>query len=247
MRFKASTAASEIKRVVAADLPLPLETISLRYADDALPDDVALVDVGVHPGDEIEVELVVTYVPPSVPERAPAPLPSALEVRVPGDRPGDEPRVVRVSIDASACQKPRYLGGYRNKRDGTVYHHAQMQTVRQRPCERVREIHHGDADDGWPIARRADQTRGGDADEAQRFAVGRFPRRDGAHGFVRDRGRVVGAEGAKGSRVAAVRAGHASEATSRRAKDRARRCRGGERRGGEGGARRGRTRAGAGD
>ena len=140
MRFKASTAASEIKRVVAADLPLPLETISLRYADDALPDDVALVDVGVHPGDEIEVELVVTYVPPSVPERAPAPLPSALEVRVPGDVPGDEPRVVRVSIDASACQKPRYLGGYRNKRDGTVYHHAQMQTVRQRPRERVEKF-----------------------------------------------------------------------------------------------------------
>ena len=48
--------------------------------------------------------------------------------------------MVRVSIDASACQKPRYLGGYRNKRDGTVYHHAQMQTVRQRPRERVEKF-----------------------------------------------------------------------------------------------------------
>ena len=41
-------------------------------------------------------------------------------------------RVVRVLIDSARSHlKPRFVGGYRDTRDGTKYHHAQIQTERR--------------------------------------------------------------------------------------------------------------------
>ena len=60
-------------------------------------------------------------------------LPETLRVTVRGARRGEPSRVVTVRIDASGCVKPRYLGGFRDRRDGTVYHHASNQTIPTKP------------------------------------------------------------------------------------------------------------------
>ena len=60
-------------------------------------------------------------------------LPETLRVTVRGARKGEPSRVVTVRIDASGCRKPRYLGGFRDRRDGTVYHHASNQTIPTKP------------------------------------------------------------------------------------------------------------------
>ena len=64
---------------------------------------------------------------------APSSLPETLRVTVTGARRGEPSRVVTVRIDASGCVKPRYLGGFRDRRDGTVYHHASNQTIPTKP------------------------------------------------------------------------------------------------------------------
>ena len=64
---------------------------------------------------------------------APSSLPETLRVTVRGARRGEPSRVVTVRIDASGCVKPRYLGGFRDRRDGTVYHHASNQTIPTKP------------------------------------------------------------------------------------------------------------------
>jgi hypothetical protein len=135
---KALATGAEIKQKVVAELPLPPDVISLRIRGEPLPDDVALSDVGVHPGEDVGLELVVSYVPPPRADEGEdasprGPLPDRVRVSVPSTEPGDEPLVVTVAIDASESTKPRYRGGYRNKRTGTTYHHAAMQTVPTKP------------------------------------------------------------------------------------------------------------------
>ena len=60
-------------------------------------------------------------------------LPEVLRVHVKGRRKGEPSRTVTVRIDASGCAQPRYLGGFRDRRDGTVYHHASNQTIPTKP------------------------------------------------------------------------------------------------------------------
>ena len=62
-------------------------------------------------------------------------LPEVLRVHVKGRRKGEPSRTVTVRIDASGCAQPRYLGGFRDRRDGTVYHHASNQTIPTKPRE----------------------------------------------------------------------------------------------------------------
>ena len=42
--------------------------------------------------------------------------------------PGMAVRLVTVTLDATQVASKRFLGGYRDKRSGTVYHHADCQT-----------------------------------------------------------------------------------------------------------------------
>ena len=154
MSFHVLAAAIDIKRAIAAELPIPIETMALKAAgavegegEDAaaaaaaatMRDATTLFDVGVRPGDEAELELVVEYAKPSEEEaeavdvdpNAPKVLPERIDVVVAPKERGGQPRVVSVVIDASNCEKPRYKGGYRHKHMGTRYHHAEIQTMRK--------------------------------------------------------------------------------------------------------------------
>ena len=125
---KAMTTGAELKERVVAELPLPYDALSLRHGEEDFPDDVALVDVGIKPGANAELELVVRFAPEQTPEPEPEPvaMPAFIDVAV------SPSRVVRVVIDSAGSHvKPRFVGGYRDIRDGTKYHHAQIQTERQ--------------------------------------------------------------------------------------------------------------------
>ena len=50
-----------------------------------------------------------------------------MEVQV-QQAPGMAVRTVTVTLDATQVASKRFLGGYRDKRSGTVYHHADCQT-----------------------------------------------------------------------------------------------------------------------
>ena len=54
----------------------------------------------------------------------------AIDVEV-NQGPGLPYKMVHVVMDYSQQQQRSYLGGYKNKRTGTVYHHAWTQTPRQ--------------------------------------------------------------------------------------------------------------------
>ena len=128
LTVKAMTTGAELKERVVAELPLPYDALSLRYGEEDFPDDVALVDVGIKPGAAAELELVVRFAPEQTPEPEPEPvaMPAFIDVAV------SPSRVVRVVIDSAGSHvKPRFVGGYRDTRDGTKYHHAQIQTERQ--------------------------------------------------------------------------------------------------------------------
>ena len=128
LTVKAMTTGAELKERVVAELPLPYDALSLRHGEEDFPDDVALVDVGIKPGANAELELVVRFAPEQTPEPEPEPvaMPKFIDVAV------SQTRVVRVVIDSNGSHvKPRFVGGYRDTRDGTKYHHAQIQTERQ--------------------------------------------------------------------------------------------------------------------
>ncbi|GFR46844.1 hypothetical protein Agub_g8483 [Astrephomene gubernaculifera] len=67
--------------------------------------------------------------PPAPVERYIAPGLRAIEVEV-EQGPGMPHRLVRVLMDLTQCDHKAYLGGFRNKRTGAVYHHAATQTPR---------------------------------------------------------------------------------------------------------------------
>ena len=128
LTVKAMTTGAELKERVVAELPLPYDALSLRHGEEDFPDDVALVDVGIKPGAAAELELVVRFAPEQTPEPEPEPvaMPAFIDVAV------SQTRVVRVVIDSAGSHvKPQFVGGYRDTRDGTKYHHAQIQTERQ--------------------------------------------------------------------------------------------------------------------
>ena len=128
LTVKAMTTGAELKERVVAELPLPYDALSLRHGEEDFPDDVALVDVGIKPGAAAELELVVRFAPEqkTEPEPEPVAMPAFIDVAV------SQTRVVRVVIDSAGSHvKPQFVGGYRDTRDGTKYHHAQIQTERQ--------------------------------------------------------------------------------------------------------------------
>ncbi|GIL47309.1 hypothetical protein Vafri_4164 [Volvox africanus] len=66
---------------------------------------------------------------PAIIDRYIAPGLKAIEVEV-EQGPGMPHRLVRVLMDLTQCETKPYMGGFRNKRTGSVYHHAVTQTPR---------------------------------------------------------------------------------------------------------------------
>ena len=127
LNVKAMTTGAELKDKVVAELPLPYDALSLRHQETDFPDDVALLDVGIKPGAAAELELVVRS-----PEPEPEPEPAPVAMPRVGRRRGVAvARGARFDDSAGSHLKPRFVGGYRDTRDGTKYHHAQIQTERR--------------------------------------------------------------------------------------------------------------------
>eukprot|EP00455_Lapot_gusevi_P013097 TRINITY_DN16319_c0_g1_i6.p1 TRINITY_DN16319_c0_g1~~TRINITY_DN16319_c0_g1_i6.p1 ORF type:complete len:429 (-),score=77.10 TRINITY_DN16319_c0_g1_i6:59-1345(-) len=76
----------------------------------------------------MQVEMAINYVPPTV-EPPPYRLPDRIHVHV-TDEDGSNAHVVEVWIERMADEmKKPYLGGFRHKLTGIVYHHASSQTI----------------------------------------------------------------------------------------------------------------------
>mmetsp|Transcript_13719 Transcript_13719/g.39143 ORF Transcript_13719/g.39143 Transcript_13719/m.39143 type:complete len:542 (-) Transcript_13719:104-1729(-) len=91
---------------------------------DVLPDDKTLFDFGLKPNDRVGVELRINYYQEQPAEEYV--MPDTLELKVVNAR-GEE-KVVTVHVQRPVMEKP-YLGGFRNKKNGTQYHHAITQTA----------------------------------------------------------------------------------------------------------------------
>ena len=134
MKLKASMSGADIKAAIAAELPLPITTMSLKFKGEPLSDETRLSEVGVAPGDAAELELVVSYAQEGVEGNkktanvVPGQLPDSIDVELPPLEATSQPRIVTIPIDASQEKKMPYLGGYRNKKTKVEYFHAQVQT-----------------------------------------------------------------------------------------------------------------------
>ena len=136
MKLKASMTGADVKAAIAGELPLPMDTMSLKRNGEPFSDETRLSDLGVTPGmTDVEFELVVEY-KQAKDERAkasnavPGQMPDAIDVELPPlEGPGGgQPRIVTIPIDVSQVKKLPYLGGYRNKKTKVEYFHAQVQT-----------------------------------------------------------------------------------------------------------------------
>jgi hypothetical protein len=61
MQLSASFTFAEIKAAIASELPLPIDTMSLKFQTEPISDEVRLSDLGLEPGDAVQLELVVEY------------------------------------------------------------------------------------------------------------------------------------------------------------------------------------------
>merc|ERR1719329_1176320 len=99
---------------------------------EVLQDDKALADFGLKPGDRIGIELRINYYQEQPAEEYV--MPDTLEIKV-RDAKGQD-KIITVHIQRPIMEKP-YLGGFRNKHNGSMYHHALTQTA---PLQK-KEIH----------------------------------------------------------------------------------------------------------
>jgi len=99
---------------------------------DVLPDEKALHDFGLKPGDRIGIELRINYY-----QEQPAEdyvMPDTLELKVRDAK--NQEKTVTVQVQRPVMEKP-YLGGFKHRQTGATYHHAVTQTA---PMQK-KEIH----------------------------------------------------------------------------------------------------------
>jgi hypothetical protein len=58
-------------------------------------------------------------------------MPEKFQVVIPAENPNEQDKIVPIRVYKPSQKKP-YLGGYRSKINGVVYHHASAQTVKVR-------------------------------------------------------------------------------------------------------------------
>ena len=127
----------EVKSILSKDLRISIGAIVVFYEGKIIPDDAPLSVLGLEPDTDINFDLVLDYSSHIAKEKAAivaGKLPETIDVEV-MQGPGKPIKLVHVAIDVSKKTKKPYLGGYRDKRDGLVYHHATTNTERRRRME----------------------------------------------------------------------------------------------------------------
>ena len=128
---------SELKALLSKDLRISIGAIVVFYEGKIIPDDQSLSTLGVEADTDADFDLVLDYSSHIAKEKAAivaGKLPETIDVEV-VQGPGKPIKLVHVAIDVSKKTKKPYLGGYRDKRDGLVYHHASTNTERRRRME----------------------------------------------------------------------------------------------------------------
>lgn len=123
---------ARIRADLEGELSVPENTLFLMNLSgtveirDVLPDAKSLLELGIRPGDRVGIELRINYYQEQPAEEYV--MPDTLEFRVANAQ--GEQNVVTVHVQRPLAEKP-YLGGYRSRQTGALYHHATTQTVPQ--------------------------------------------------------------------------------------------------------------------
>ena len=128
---------SEVKSILSKDLRISIGAIVVFYEGKIIPDDQPLSLLGLDPDSDVDFDLVLDYSSHIAKEKAAivaGKLPDTIDVEV-VQGPGKPIKLVHVHIDVSRRTNKPFLGGYRDKRDGLVYHHAATNTERRRQFE----------------------------------------------------------------------------------------------------------------
>eukprot|EP00931_Biecheleriopsis_adriatica_P073451 TRINITY_DN47734_c0_g1_i1.p1 TRINITY_DN47734_c0_g1~~TRINITY_DN47734_c0_g1_i1.p1 ORF type:complete len:510 (-),score=140.33 TRINITY_DN47734_c0_g1_i1:85-1614(-) len=125
-----SQTVAQVRRDLETELSIPENSLFLMNLSgavevrDVLPDEKTFLDLGLHPGARAGLELRINYYQEQPAEEYV--MPDALELKVVNAR-GEE-KMVTVHVQRPVMEKP-YLGGYRNKSNNAMYHHAITQTA----------------------------------------------------------------------------------------------------------------------
>ncbi|KAL0034540.1 hypothetical protein WJX79_007550 [Trebouxia sp. C0005] len=131
-----ATTAAEIKHSLCSNWNIAETALSVKYNRHVLQDNQSLATCGIQPEQHVDIELVIHYQMLSSPAKHKAEpakkavLPERFEVHV-LEGPDAQVKTVSVLVDVSQKQNKAYRGGYKDKRNGTLYHHADCQTDRQ--------------------------------------------------------------------------------------------------------------------
>ncbi|MEE6507724.1 hypothetical protein FKM82_029756 [Ascaphus truei] len=130
MAFSIGYSVESLKKYFASQLKIPEAVIRIMFEGRAVEDLKTLVDLGVTPHGTIQLEMF-SLDPENYPIKAiklqhEYSMPDVITVRV---QTGEEPcQDLVVEIERLNYRKP-YLGGYRHKVTGAVFHHAGTQTA----------------------------------------------------------------------------------------------------------------------
>ncbi|XP_055078563.1 IQ and ubiquitin-like domain-containing protein [Periophthalmus magnuspinnatus] len=146
--FAIGLSIGELKQHLASELRVPPEVLHIFLDGQVVEDQQALMDLGVRPHGSTRMEMSSAdpHIYPLRPVRPPEHdnMPDVITVRV---QRGDESptsslndfQEVVVEIQRPPQRKP-FLGGYKHRLTGTVYHHAGTQTHPQRRPDRGVEV-----------------------------------------------------------------------------------------------------------
>lgn len=125
---------AEVKALLSKDLRISIGAIVVFYEGKIIPDDQPLSVLGLEANSDVDFDLVLDYSSHIAKEKAAivaGKLPETIDVEV-VQGPGKPIKLVHVHIDVSKRTKKAYIGGYRDKRDGLIYHHASTNNERSR-------------------------------------------------------------------------------------------------------------------
>uniref|UniRef100_A0A6I8RBR8 IQ motif and ubiquitin domain-containing n=1 Tax=Xenopus tropicalis TaxID=8364 RepID=A0A6I8RBR8_XENTR len=151
MAFSISNSIRDLKNYFASQLKIPETIIQILFEGRVVKDHETLVDLGVTPHGTIQLEMISldpeNFSVKALKLQQENNMPDVITVRVQTDE--GSYRDLVVEIERLNYRKP-YLGGYRHKATGVVFHHAGTQTVpKKRPdretvvfCRETQTVQH---------------------------------------------------------------------------------------------------------
>eukprot|EP00941_MAST-03F_sp_MAST-3F-sp1_P000081 g81.t1 len=112
-----------VKQALENDLRISSDKLKLISEAGELQDDQVLSSCNLRTGDDGQIEIDVSVVE----DESGYKMPEKFDVVVKSDDPDVPPKKISILVERPEKRKP-YLGGFRNKRSGTIYHHGSTQT-----------------------------------------------------------------------------------------------------------------------